>query len=291
MVEGGARHADRERRGRHAARVDERLHVGADTVGRRHAHAVEAHRVRVERFDAHVLLALADGEAAGLRLDHEGRDAVGGRRIHEDGLGVARERDEALLAADDPVAALPLGARRERRRVEVPARFDERRRRRREFRTREGWQPVRLLLLGADDDERDGEEPRREQVESEGQIAVGELLEQDGTRHRRPRVAVATLCLRNHTLHEAELPAASDDLVRDAVGLVGLARLRAEDLAGEIRHGLADEVLFVGGFEAHHGRVPPPAALRFSAPRGASQAASCSTSVSSVARRSTCSRS
>src|SRR4029453_18737279 len=71
--------------------------------------------------------------------------------------------------------------------------------------------------------------------------------------------------------------------------LVGLAQVRAQHLAREVRQGLAQELLILAQAEVDH-RVLPPRAAGF-APRVrgvASQSASCSTSVSRTARRSIC---
>src|SRR3989442_15231149 len=123
-------------------------------------------------------------------------------------------------------------------------------------------------------------------MEGERQVAVGELLEEEGAGDGRAGIPVATERLRDGALHEPELPAALDDGFRDRVLLVGLARRGAEDLAREACHGLPDELLLVRRLEVHHARLPPETATPVPALPLPSHALTCSTSVSRTRRRS-----
>src|SRR5262249_7445953 len=155
-------------------------------------------------------------------FDDERSLAVGGLRVDEDHVRGRGERYETLLARDDPVSAAPLGTRRERRGVEVPARLRERGRRGDELLSRGTWQPALLLALAAADEERDGHETRREQVERHRQVAVAELLEKEHAGDRGSGVAVAAERLRDRALDETELPSSPHDRLGDVVLLVGL---------------------------------------------------------------------
>jgi hypothetical protein len=211
-----------------------------------------ARREGRERLDAHVPLALADLDAGGGALDEERPHAVRGRRVHEDHVGAVGERHEALRPGEDVVPALALGLRRQRRRIEVPPRLGVRGRGCRVLVAGEPGQPLLLLRVRAERRERDGHEARREQLERDGRVTVGELLEQEGAGDRRARVAVAAELLRDAALHEAELPAAGDDVLGHGALLVGLARGGPEHLAGEAGHRLADELLVLGRLEVNH---------------------------------------
>src|SRR5881409_3024750 len=240
----------------------------------------------VERLDAHVLLALPDREARCAAFDDERREPVGRRGVDEDLLGARGERHQALLAGEDVAAALPLGPSGQRRRVEVPARLDEGRRPDRELGSREARQPALALLLGPRHEKRDGEETGGEEVQGERQVAIRQLLEDEGAGDRRAGVPVAAERFRDQALHEPELPAALDDGLRNRVLLVGLARRGSEDLAREACHGLADELLLVRRLEVHHALLPPETATPLPELSIASHAVSCSTSVSRTRRRS-----
>ena len=81
VVERGARDADGRGRAGDAARVEQRLQIGAvatEPGGGRNAHAFQRDREGLERLDAHVLLALADAEALGAALDQERRRGPSG---------------------------------------------------------------------------------------------------------------------------------------------------------------------------------------------------------------------
>ena len=92
VVERRAPHADGGRRAGHAAGVEERLEVRAvatEAGAGRHAHAVESDREGVERLQAHVLLAVADGEPLGTALDQERRESVGRAAYRDDSAWLA----------------------------------------------------------------------------------------------------------------------------------------------------------------------------------------------------------
>ena len=290
VLECGARDPDGESADRHAARVHERLEVrivAAEARRRRDAHVLELHPMGGERLDAHVLLALPDRDPARTALDDEGGETVWRLGIDEEHLSFGGERDETFLTVDHPVRAAPLGAGREIRRVEVPTRFDERRGAGREVLAGEPAEPGLPLLLGAGDEERDRDEPGREQVKGEGEVPVRELLEEKRARDGRAGIPVAAERLGDRGLHEPELPAARDDGRRHLALLVGLARRGPEHLAREARHRITDEPLLLRRFEVHHTLLPPVAATPAPVPPGASQAVSCSTIVSRTRRRST----
>src|SRR5262249_3027219 len=192
----------------------------------------------------------------------------------------------ALLAAQHVLRSPPFRPGGQRRRVEVPSGLDERGASGAKFAAREGWQPAGALRFGAERDQRDGQEAGSEQVEREGSIAVGELLDQEHARQDGAGVSVAAECLGDGGLHEPELPASLDDLVRRLVALVGLAPVTTQDLPREARHRFADELLLVRRLEVHHVLAPPEAAMPWVAPAGASQVASASSVMSRVARRS-----
>ena len=90
------------------------LALGADQVGRGHAHVLEDRRAGRRALDAELVLELADREALAVGLDDEGAQApvlaVGDR---EDDVEVrdARVRDPVLGAVDDPLVAVADGGR------------------------------------------------------------------------------------------------------------------------------------------------------------------------------------
>src|SRR5207247_5174050 len=142
-------------------------------------------RTAVYRLDARVPLALPGRAARRAAFDDERREPVGRRGVDEDRLGARGERHEALLAGEEVAAALPLGPSGQRGRVEVPARLDEGRRPDRELGSREARQPALALLLGPRHEHRDGEETGDEEVQGERQVAVRQLLEDEGAGDRR----------------------------------------------------------------------------------------------------------
>ena len=163
------------------------------------------------------------------------------------------ERHEALRARQHPVAAVALGAGRGMAGVEVPARLDDGRRAGRELRAGELRQPLRAAARRSRPTSSGTVTSRgRHEVQRQREAAVGELLEHQRAAHRGARPAESAVRLRNALLHQPELPGLGGKLVGHRVLLVGFAQVRAQDLAREVRQGLAEELLLLAGTEVHH---------------------------------------
>ncbi len=76
-------------------------------------------------------------------------------------------------------------------------------------------------------------------MESDRQVAVTKLLEHDGARERRPRVAEAAVGFGDRTGDQSELGSLVDDALRHFAPLVRVPGSRPHLLGREGRYGLA----------------------------------------------------
>src|SRR5439155_22094243 len=103
----------------------------AEAVLLRHAAVLEDKLARRGGADAELVLLLADREAGEVALDQERGDSLVagvGVRVGKDDeeAGLVRVRDPQLLAVEDPVIALVLGAAGQAERIRSRTRLGER---------------------------------------------------------------------------------------------------------------------------------------------------------------------
>ena len=87
----------------------------------------------------------------------------------------------------------------------------------------------------------------RRDGERDSRIHASELLDHDGVVKRRE--AGAAILRRPHRTHEAQLAGLGEDLAREFLLLVPLARVRPDLALREITDGLLEELLLLGQAE------------------------------------------
>ncbi|GMT03256.1 hypothetical protein PENTCL1PPCAC_25430, partial [Pristionchus entomophagus] len=206
-----------------------------------HAHSVKVDRARRGGADAQFVLLLADGDALGVAVDEEARDAAVallrfGIGEHEEEGGVAGVSDPQFAAVDHKVVAVLQGRGLEREGIRSRARL----------RQAEGTHPVLadprevllLLLLGAElEDERRDQRVLHVHEHGDGGIDLGELLNHENSVEEG---ALGTLVLLGHLdAHEPVGEDALDDAVVEGGRLVHRADQRLDHVVREALHGVS----------------------------------------------------
>ena len=234
--------------------------VAAEPIRRRHLDAVEPQAVGAERAQSEVALGVASTVSPARRaLDDEGAQArrlLAVARDHQEVAGAIGQRNQSLLAGEHPgvLAAHRLGA--ELARIEDRPRLDPRQRGAVELVAGERRQVLLLLRVGALLDDRLDEQRRRQRRHRQRRVAVGELFEDERVHHRRVLLAGAAVIGGDHGRGETELPELLEQIVVGARRLVAVARDRTDDVARELAHGVAGDLLLFGGCERDQERLP-----------------------------------
>ncbi len=183
----------------------------------------------------------------------EARERLALTREHEhvsDRLGPGHQ---ALHAVEPPTVLDPARSRARSVRIGVEARLLQRERSERaRARDRRG-QKLRALLVAAEIGHGIREQSRCQDREREREIAEGQLFGNQRSGERASRVATAE-GLGESIRDESELVRAREHLGGDLSRLVGFARTRPDLAARELRHGVADQDLFLGRLEIDHTR-------------------------------------
>src|SRR5215207_3312038 len=220
-----------------------------------HTTIAERQRPGVGRVPAHLAIGLADLVTRRPVRHHDVRDLV------IPGAGSDRDQtrdvspgigDELLGPVDDPLAILEL--RPSPRVPGVAPRLGLSQPKRCQLlAARQSRQPLLLLLLGAERDDRPGPQRRvRRHRYPDAGIHACELLD----RERVGQVAgtPATVFMRMGNAHQPEFPELLHDFVREALGAVELLGDRLYLALSEIPHQALDLALLVAQIEVHSGR-------------------------------------
>ena len=96
VLEGGTCHADGERRQGHARAIQQESEVTCQPRRGRYAAVVQGQLIRGNRFEAHVLLTLGNGQTWRAPRHDEGTETVVTARVHQHVLRLSSKRDEAF---------------------------------------------------------------------------------------------------------------------------------------------------------------------------------------------------
>src|SRR5260221_92055 len=259
-VDAGLRDADRAGGDRIAARIErahrdlEALADLAEPVRIRNANVVEDELRRIARAEAELPVEALAPVFLLAPLEEERGDplvALGriGLREHEREAAHAAVADPGLAAAQDPIVPVALRARAQLRRVAADLGFGEAEAPD-ELAAAEGRKELLFLRLGApledrELDERDLDRERR----PDRRVRVADLLGHE--RVRDVVGAVAAVLLRHRTAQEAERRHLLQDVCRERLGPIALARARSDLLLRELARELADLLLLGGEVEVH----------------------------------------
>ena len=139
-----------------------------------------------------------------------------------------------------------------RRQIEIEARLHHGGGRGGEVGAGESLQVFGALIVGAHLDDRKCEQPRREHVQRDRDVAEAELLGDNRAGYRRAGVAAAAEFLRDGAAHESELPCLGDQRGGNRAAFVGGPRRGTNLLAREGTDAVADHLLFFTEFKIDH---------------------------------------
>ena len=233
-----------------------------EQVRRRHLAVGERQGPRVGRLPAHLVDRLRDLVAGRAVLDDQVRDlAFTGERgdRHAPGDVGAGVRDEHLGAVHDP-GAVALARRRAGRAGIRPRVGLGEPERREALAARERRDPLPLLLLGAEEEDRHRPERgvRRER-DRDRRIDARELLDRDRVRQRV--AACASELLGERDPHQAEVGHLRDELVREPRLAVDLLGDGCDSVDCEPADRLAEELVLGRKVEIHARRSYPEQAI------------------------------
>ena len=209
--------------------------------------------VRHRRVEAELLLVARHAHVVGVE-DERGDAARARRRLvrareEQERAGVRAVRDPLLRAGDRPAVAVRLRARAQRAGVGAGLGFRQRERAD-ELAARERRHEARLLLVGA---EREDRQRRGARVHGDGDADAGvrarQLLEHEDV-GEEVRAGAAVLLGHAHA-HEPELGELREDVAREAVLAVPLGRVRLDPLAREVAGERLDLALLRAQLEVH----------------------------------------